>query len=700
MKDKIIEYLLKSTNKKITFDILKSNFCDESTQSFIDFNKTLNNLLDDNIIFKEDKYFKLVDNIRYKIGVVEKSNYSIVIRSDNKIYYPTECFKQTIRTIVGDTVLFEVIIHNEYNIIKMIHSTNQNFVCVSKYSRKRNEFIYKCDLINDYKLIINNEKKFKVKDNDYLSFRIVKRNNKELLCDIIENLGNKNTVGNDITKLLIENKVRMKFNKDIDLELKQFNDKINPNDFNNRVDLTNEFTVTIDGDDAKDFDDAISINKQDEHYNLKVHIADVSYYVSKDSALDKEAYKRGTSLYVCDRVVPMLPFKLSNELCSLKPNINRLTVTCDMNIDYSGEIIDYKIYESIINSDYRMTYSNVNKLFDNDIEILERYKQHKNKFYDMLTLSKIIRKKRFDEGAIDFEKDEAKAILDKNGFPIDYKIRERGQSEKMIEDFMITANVCVAKHMMWSSIPNVYRTHNDPKEIELHNFISYVNKVGYKVKGKNYTSLSLQTCLNHFIDKPEYIIVKELLLKSMQKAVYSNQCLGHFGLGLKEYCHFTSPIRRYPDLLVARMIKKYIINNNGYDNTDKDEKYLETASSKCSMLERQAISVERKVDDMKKAEYMSQFIGHKFSATITSVHHFGFFVELENTIEGLVRTSDFPIYLDYNNVDNCYYNEEYNVSYTLGQKVNVTCNFASKDTGKIGFSLNINNLNKKIKRWI
>ena len=700
IKEEILKFLLKSKDRNIRFEDIKEEFIIEYNESFVDFNKALNSLIDDNLVFVDNHCYCAIDNSKYYIGVIDFINGRNVIRFEKSIFYISDCIKEKFNVMIDDEVIFKILFGKDVELIKLIRSNKKQIVCCSRYSKRSNRMTYFSDKIKKFKIEINNDNKVKVKNKDYLLVNIIKRTSNVLFCDIVENLGNENLKGNDITKILLENNVRINFDTNINKELKQYSDNINPIDFKNRVNLTDEFTITIDGDDAKDFDDAISISNNDDCYNLKVHIADVSYYVKKDSELDKEAYKRGTSIYVCDRVVPMLPFKLSNELCSLKPNVNRLALTCDMNINYTGEIIDYKIYESIINSDYRMTYSDVNKMYDNDVDVLNKYKSVKMKFYDMLTLSKIIRKKRFDEGAIDFEKEEAKVVLDDNGFPVDFKIRERGLSEKMIEDFMILANVCVAKHMKWACIPNMYRIHQEPKEQELANFISYTNKLGYTIKGKNHTSLSLQTSLNYFSEKPEYIIVKELLLKSMQKAVYSNECLGHFGLGLKEYCHFTSPIRRYPDLLVARMIKKYIINENKYDQIDEDEKYLGKSSNQCNIMERLAITVERKVDDIKKAEYMSQFINHKFKAIITSVHQFGFFVELPNTIEGLVRTNNFPIYLEYDNLNDIYFNEEYNVSYTVGQYVNVTCKYASKDTGKIEFSLNLDKAIKKMRRWI
>ena len=701
IKEKIYNYLITTENKCAMFEDLKQLYCESDTNAFIDFNKSLNALIDENKIFVKNNVYYAIDNITYKIGVVDiNNNRHNIIRADEKIYYINTYIKPSMEVIIEDIVIFKILYDKEVTIIHLLKASNKQFVCEAIFSKKRNSFVFYSTIINNYEIEITNKKDYQFHHKDYLLVNISRRNKNVLYCNIIQNLGQENLKGNDITKLLIENNARINFDKEVLSDLSKYNNEIEVKDFEYRKDLTNIFTCTIDGDDAKDYDDAISISKCDNHYNLKVHIADVSYYVEKDSLIDIEAYKRGTSIYVCDRVVPMLPFKLSNDLCSLKPNLNRLTLTCDMDIDFSGEIVDYKIYESIINSNYRITYNDVNKLFNNDIEITNIYKDCKLKFFDMLTLSKIIRNKRFKDGAIDFEKDEAKAILDDNGFAVDFKIRDRGHSEKMIEDFMIYANVCVAKHMKWTSIPNMYRVHKQPKEQEITKFYNYISELGYKIKGKNHTSLSLQTCLNHFQDSEEYFLVKELLLKSMQKAIYSNECLGHFGLGLLEYCHFTSPIRRYPDLLVARMIKKYIINQSNYGDFEKDDKYILKSANQCNLLERKAILIERKVDDMKKAEYMTRYINHKFKAIIVSVHKFGFFVKLDNTIEGLVRLSSFPLYLEYDNERNMFVNNDYNLIYYIGKVVNVKCCFVSKENGQIEFSLVLNKNIRKIKRWL
>ena len=320
--------------------------------------------------------------------------------------------------------------------------------------------------------------------------------------------------------------------------------------------------------------------------------------------MDNEAYKRGTSTYVVDRVVPMLPHVLSNGICSLVPNENRLAMTCEMVIDKTGEIVDYRIYESIINSNYRMTYNNVNKILDKDIELLHQYDELLDMIDIMFELSQIIRKRRFDGGAIDFEKDEAKFKMNKNGKIEEIVLRDRGHAEKLIEDFMISANICVARHTKWTSIPSLYRIHEKPKVQQLEQFVNIAYLFDYKFKGQfeKISSKNLQACLDHFKNKDEYLIIKTLLLRSMTKARYDAECLGHYGLGLSEYTHFTSPIRRYPDLIVHRMLRKYLINQK-YDekNISKDNKKMLKYAINTSLAERRSVEAERAVNEDRKS---------------------------------------------------------------------------------------------------
>lgn len=400
--------------------------------------------------------------------------------------------------------------------------------------------------------------------------------------------------------------------------------------------------MTIDGDDAKDLDDAISLKKLDNgNYQLGVHIADVSYYVEEGSALDKEAINRGTSIYLVDRVIPMLPHKLSNGICSLNPNVDRFTISCIMEINGKGKVIDHKIIPSIIHSSYRMTYNNVNKILDGDFPLQQQYKDVVPMFFLMEELAMILRKARDQRGSIDFDVNEGKVIVDKNGKAIDVVLRQRGTSDKIIEEFMLKANETIAEHFKWLDLPFIYRVHEYPKEKKLTQFQSIIKPLGYTIKGSlgNIYPKELSKIVEMSKGTDEHTIISTLLLRCMQKARYDEQCLGHYGLADEYYTHFTSPIRRYPDLLVHRLIRNYLFEER-FDKAKHFDKIIPQLAEQSSNMERRAIDIEREVEDMKMAEYMSHHIGEEFEGMISSVTSFGFFVELPNTIEGLVHISD------------------------------------------------------------
>ena len=460
---------------------------------------------------------------------------------------------------------------------------------------------------------------------------------------------------------------------------------------NNRKDLTKEQIFTIDGDDTKDIDDAISYKKlSNGNHELGVHIADVSHYVIENSNLDKEAYERGTSVYLADRVIPMLPHKLSNGICSLNPEVERLATSCVMEIDTEGNIINYDIFKSIIKSRKQMTYKNVNKILEENI-IPEGYEPFAETLKQMQELAKILRKNKIDRGYIDFEIDESKIIVDEKGKAIDVKLRERGIGEKLIEDFMIAANEAVATYINNMELPFVYRIHGEPSEEKINNFIKFVSILGYKIEGnkKEITPKNMQRMLEQLKNKEEYSILSSILLRSMQKAVYDKNNIGHFGLASKCYTHFTSPIRRYPDLIVHRLLNEYIFEKNINEETvNKYEYKLTDITAHSSERERAAVECEREVDDMKKAEYMQDHIGEEYQGMISSVMPFGMFVELPNLIEGLVHISDLT--------DDVYtYNEEtFSIvgrknkrGYRLGDKVKIQVKSANKEAKTVDFTI-------------
>lgn len=458
---------------------------------------------------------------------------------------------------------------------------------------------------------------------------------------IVDILGKKGEKGIDILTIIKKNNLPEEFPQKVESYAENIPEKIPDKEYERRMDLRNMLTVTIDGEDAKDLDDAVSLKKlPDGSYYLGVHIADVSYYVKEKNPLDKEALKRGTSVYLIDRVIPMLPKKLSNGICSLNPNTDRLTLSCFMKIDGNGKVIEHNIVESIIRSNERMTYTDVTKILKGDKETIEKYGNLVDTFKLMEELCRILNKKRMMRGAIDFDFEECKITLNELGVPIKIEPYERGISNRIIEEFMLVCNETIAEHMFWTTLPFVFRVHENPDEEKLMHFNEFIHNLGYIVRwGKDVHPKTLQDIIEKVKGKKEETVVSTLMLRSMKQARYSPECIGHFGLAAKYYCHFTSPIRRYPDLIIHRIIKEFI-NGQLTDNRIKRlVKEVDYAARQSSDMERLAQEAEREVDDLKKAEYMSTRIGEEFNGIISSVTNFGMFVEIPNTIEGLVHIS-------------------------------------------------------------
>jgi len=457
---------------------------------------------------------------------------------------------------------------------------------------------------------------------------------------IIEILGNKGDTGIDILTIIKKHKLPEEFPANVEAYADNIDEVIPKEEYARRTDLRDLTMVTIDGEDAKDLDDAVSIEVlENGNYRLGVHIADVSHYVKEKNPLDKEALNRATSVYLIDRVIPMLPKKLSNGVCSLNPKVDRLALTCFMEIDKNGKSVDHEIVESIIKTNERMTYTDVTKIIrDKDIETIKKYDYLYDDFKHMDDLCAILNKKRMKRGAIDFDFIECKIILNELGKPIDIVPYERGVANRIIEEFMLTANETIAEHFFWLNTPFVYRIHEDPDEEKLMRFSEFASNFGYSMKwGKEIHPSMLQEVIAKVKGQKEEMVLSTLLLRSMMKAKYSPECVGHFGLAAKYYCHFTSPIRRYPDLMIHRIIKEVINGGLSEARTERLKKEVQIASKQSSDMERVAMEAEREVDDLKKAEYMSERIGQEFDGIISSVTNFGLFIELPNTIEGLVH---------------------------------------------------------------
>lgn len=511
--------------------------------------------------------------------------------------------------------------------------------------------------------------------------------------EVVQILGHRNDPGVDILSIIYKHGLPIEFPEEVMEQAQKVPDKISEAEIKGRRDLRNEVYVTIDGADAKDLDDAVSVTRLDNgNFKLGVSIADVSYYVTENSPIDKEAYERGTSVYLVDRVIPMIPHRLSNGICSLNPKVDRLTLTCEMEINERGVVVSHEIFESVIKTTERMTYSDVNKiLVDQDEELREKYYDLVPMFEDMEELAAILRKKRMKRGAIDFDFKEAKVIVDDDGHPTDVVIRERSVAERLIEEFMLAANETVAEHFHWLELPFIYRIHEDPKEDKLQRFFEFITNFGLIVRGKANTvhPRALQEIIEEVQGKPEEMVVNTVMLRSMQQAKYYPENLGHFGLATDYYTHFTSPIRRYPDLIVHRLIRTYIIKGEMDPQTQaKWSALLPEIAQHTSKMERRAVDAERETDELKKTEYMEDKIGEEFDGIISSVTNFGIFVELPNTIEGLVHVS----YLtdDYYHYDERQYamiGERTGNVFRIGDEITVRVISVDKEERSIDFEI-------------
>ncbi|NLL01056.1 MAG: ribonuclease R [Clostridiales bacterium] len=507
---------------------------------------------------------------------------------------------------------------------------------------------------------------------------------------VIEIIGHSNDPGVDIMSVLKAYDLPVEFPKDVFRVLDFVPDEIDPSEIKNRLDIRELQTVTIDGEDAKDLDDAISLTKEGDIYRLGVHIADVTHYVKEGAALDKEALKRGTSVYLVDRVIPMLPHKLSNGICSLNPGVDRLALSCFMDIDAKGNVISHKIAETVIRSDRRMTYTNVSRIIeDEDRELIKEYEELVPMFRLMLELSEILKGRRHKRGAINFDFPESKIIVDLNGKPVEIRAYERNKATKIIEEFMLIANETVAEDYFWQEIPFLYRTHDNPDEEKIRALAIFINNFGYTIKvgNEDIHPKELQKLLNKIEDTPEEALISRLTLRSMKQAKYTVANTGHFGLSAKYYSHFTSPIRRYPDLQIHRIIKE---NLNGKLNEDRRahyEKILFEVANHSSKTERRADEAEREVEKMKKVEYMMDHIGETFEGVISGITNWGIYVELPNTVEGMVRVSEMDD--DYYIYDQERYQmvgEHTKKTYKLGQTVTVEVISADKLLRTIDFA--------------
>ncbi|NLG82756.1 MAG: ribonuclease R [Bacilli bacterium] len=669
--------------------------------SFKELAKTIVSLEEEYYIYrdKQDRY-DLIERFGFKPGVIQitKKGFGFVTllhEDTDDIYIPKNDLNGAMNQ---DTVL--VVIHKgtsgaspEGEIYKVVKRGSHHLIGIY-YEHNNVGYLKTDDQHFHAQVMINKNNARGAMPNHVVKVEIIKYLSDNLVeGKVSEILGHKNDPGIDILAVAHKYNLRTTFPEEVMNHAAMINDVVTDADLVGRRDLRNEIIVTIDGEDAKDLDDAVTVRKLDNgNYLLGVHIADVSYYVKENDPIDIEAFKRGTSVYLVDRVIPMIPHRLSNGICSLNPHVDRLVISCEMEINTDGEVVKYEIFPAVINSKARMTYTNVNKiLVDNDEDVKKEYEELVPLFQVMAELFHILNNKRKKRGAINFDSPEAKIIVDEKGKPLEVQLRTRDIAEQIIEEFMLCANETVAEHFHWLNYPFLYRVHEDPNPDKIKRFFRLCEALGYKIKGKENVvhPKAFQELLELVANTKEEAVINTMLIRSMAKARYSEQSLGHYGLATEYYTHFTSPIRRYPDTIVHRLIREFLFESKcDEENFAKYAGLLRDIAEQTSRCERIAEDCEREVEAMKKAEYMEEHINEEFDGIISSVTNWGLYVELPNSIEGLVHVLDMTD--DYYNFDErtmSLIGERTKRIYRLGDEVRVRVIGASKETREIDFEI-------------
>ena len=696
MRDGILN-LLKKENKALSIIDIADKLNLNTIDGIKKITDTLIELEEECLIYhsNKEKYMLFDDShlLKGRLSVNKKGFGFIIIDNQDDLYVEEKNMNGALN---NDIVVCEPIMvsgKKEARVIKVLKK--ENTLIVGEVNIVDDEITFTPD-DNKIKaeIILSEESTKGLVDGHKVQVSIVKNLSKyKYLGEVIKVIGHKNDPGVDILSICLEHGITDIFSEETIKELENIPDEVYESDKKGRKDLTKEIIFTIDGDDTKDIDDAISICKKGNNYILGVHIADVSYYVKEGTSLYKDAYERGTSVYLADRVIPMIPHKLSNGICSLNPNVERLAVSCIMEIDENGNVVSHDIFESVIKSNIQMTYKNVNKILD-DIEIPKGYEPFVDKLKLMEELADILRKSKIKKGYLDFDTDEAKIIVDENGKAIDVVLRERGKGEKLIEDFMIIANETVAETIYHLDLPFVYRVHETPDDEKVSDFLNSISSLGLTVKGERNFKYpkAMQKILDQIRDKDEFKILSSLLLRCMKKAVYKPENVGHYGLASRCYTHFTSPIRRFPDTTVHNLLRKYLFNKPTEKELNKlithYSTYLPELCDHASEMEREAIETERDVEDMKMAEYMENHIGDVYEGMISSIMNFGMFVELDNMIEGLVHISEIKgDYYIFDENTKTLKGQKKGKIYSLGQKIKVVVTNASKKESIIDFNI-------------
>lgn len=699
-KDKLLELFSDENYKPSKIDnILKMLDVDYSQKGIVE--DLLKDLEKDGTIYKtkNEKYAlsERLDIIKGKIDATSRGFAFLIPENENikDIFISKDNLNNAMQ---NDIVLVRVIKKVEGKkwegeVVKILKRANSTIVGTFEKSRNFG-FVVPDDRNITQDVFISKADTMNAQDGMKVVVKITKWPEKRRSPEgkIVEILGRKNDPGVDVLSVIRSYNIPEEFPKKVIREAENIEEKISSEEISGRTDLRHLNIVTIDGEDAKDLDDAVAVEKLDSgDYILYVSIADVSHYVKEGSELDKEALNRGCSVYFIDRVIPMLPYRLSNGICSLNPSEDRLTLTVKMKINRDGNVVDHDIFESVIRSKERMTYTNVYKILEGNDELKERYKDLIEDFNNMRDLAKILLERRKRRGSVDFDFEEAKIIVDENGKPVDIVKVERNIAHRIIEEFMLVANETVAEHMHWINVPFVYRVHEHPDMEKLMAFNKFIHNLGYHIKGIGGDEIhpkALQELIKQVRGKNEQRIVETLLLRSLKRARYSPEDLGHYALATQYYTHFTSPIRRYPDLIIHRIIKENIHGKLNEKRQEHYNKILNDISLKSSERERAADSAEKEIEDLKKVEYMKERIGNVYKAIIANVTNYGFFVELDNTVEGLV---------DIDTLDDDYYHyddETYTLigertkrKFSIGDEVYVKVVGANVDRREIDFVL-------------
>ena len=693
MKEKIIE-ILKDETKAKSVNEINDKLGLTKVEEIEELENVLEEMTKDGIIHESKKHeFLLMKNTKTlkcgHLSINRSGNGFVDIPGEEDIFIRNEFLHGAID---GDFVEVDFVKYQgemEGRVIKILKRDIKNVV--GEMIKIKNKLTFKPD--NDKLDIVVKLTKDSIRqcvEGHKVVVTIIREiGTRMFLGKVTKIIGHKNDPGVDILSIALRHGIETEFNNAVIKELETIPDEVKPEELKGRKDLTYEMIFTIDGDDTKDIDDAISLEKNNDNYILGVHIADVSHYVRVGTQLYETAFSRGTSSYLADTVIPMIPHQLSNGICSLNPEVVRLTISCVMTINPKGKVIDYDVFPSYIKSNKQMTYKNVNKILMEDT-VPEGYEPYAEKLKEMNELAKILRAEKMSRGYIDFGLDEAKVIQDENGKAINIVKRTRGDGENLIEDFMIVANETIATHINNMDLPFIYRVHDLPNAEKIEDFKNLINQMGYQIHTNmsKLTPMTMQHILEELKDKKEFAILSDMLLRSMKKAVYSTNNIGHFGLASQNYTHFTSPIRRFPDLTVHRLLRTYLFEQRiDLETINFNQKYLIDVATNSSEMEVAATEAERDVLSMKMAEYMEDHIGEQYQGIISGVTNFGFFVELENLVQGLVHISTLDGYYNYVPEILSLVRDDNGKKYRIGDEVTVVVTAASKENSTVDFEV-------------